>query len=188
MRQRKHTYFGASLLLALSLTACGTAAPSRTARRPAARIPLTSPAIKHGALPARYTCDGSNVAPPLRWGAIPSGIEELAIFALGITHKQPPVSVEWAIAGVNPALHKIAAGELPSGAFFELTSNGGRRYSICPSRGKTEQYDFLIYALPPGRNANPSIPGTALLYNLTAATPEDRAPAEGGFLASYTRK
>ena len=170
------------------MSACGTTAPSQTTRRPAARIPFTSPAIRHGALLARYTCDGSNVAPPLRWGAVPSGITELVVFALRITHRQPPVSVEWAMAGVNPALHKIAAGALPSRAFLEPTSNGGRRYSICPARGKTAQYYFLIYALPPGRKASSSIPGPTLLYNLTAATPEDRAPAEGGFLVKYKRK
>jgi phosphatidylethanolamine-binding protein (PEBP) family uncharacterized protein len=188
MRRRKQAYLGASLLLTLSLTACGTAAPSQTPTAPVATIRLTSPAIKHAKMPARFTCDGRNVAPPLQWGEVPVSVTELAIFAVGVTHKQPPVSIEWVMAGVNPTLHKIAAGALPSGAFLEPTSNGKRHYSICPAKGHAEQYHFMVFALPAGRKAAASIPGPVLLHYLTAATPEDLAPAEGEFAATYKRK
>jgi Raf kinase inhibitor-like YbhB/YbcL family protein len=41
---------------------------------------ITSPAFEEGRLiPKKYTCDGSNVSPPLRWDSVPAGTESIAI-------------------------------------------------------------------------------------------------------------
>ena len=38
------------------------------------KIEITSPAFKEGEMiPAKYTCDGENVSPPLEWGVCPEG-------------------------------------------------------------------------------------------------------------------
>lgn len=40
---------------------------------------MKSPAFQaHGAIPVRFTGEGDDVAPPLRWGDIPHGTRELA--------------------------------------------------------------------------------------------------------------
>ena len=43
---------------------------------------LNSSAFKEGGpIPARYTCDGRDVSPPLKWGAVPAGAKFLALIA-----------------------------------------------------------------------------------------------------------
>ena len=42
---------------------------------------LSSPAFADGAsIPERFTCDGADVSPPLRWSGVPSGTRSLALF------------------------------------------------------------------------------------------------------------
>lgn len=200
MQRRTYPLFGATLLSALILVACGTTSPSQSSKstkpaqttqptpttKPVGAIQLSSPVITQAKIPARYSCDGANIAPPLQWGPVPPGITELVLFALDVQSNPP--NIEWAMGGLKPTLHKLTAGALPSGAFLEQASDGKRHYSICPAKGKTGQYEFLVYALPIGLHASRNITGFSLLHNLTAATPEDRAPAEGGFNATYKRK
>ena len=41
---------------------------------------LTSTAFAAGEpIPAKYTCDGANVSPPLSWGEPPAGTQSLAL-------------------------------------------------------------------------------------------------------------
>jgi hypothetical protein len=193
MRRAKNAISIAAVLSALALSGCGspsatgsagTALPATTT---VAKVALTSPAIHGIALPALYTCDGKNVSPPLTWGTVPSSVEELTVFALGYKRGvslQP--SIEWAMGGVNPSLHKLAAGQVPANAFL-LTASSGKKYSICPAQGQTEDYVFGVYALPRGIHATPEISGFGLFHNLTEATPQDRAPAVGRFTVHYTR-
>jgi hypothetical protein len=190
----------AATLIALGLVGCGssTDTASRTGTTP--RLPpitkvvavrLTSSAIHGAKLPVVYTCDGRNVAPPLAWGTLPSDIEELALFAVNVTPSgsgQPAHTVEWAMAGVAPALHRMSAGEIPRGAFLVTGSDGKRRYSICPAKGQTERYEFALYALPPHVRAGPGISGVGLLHNLTGKILGGRSPARGAFTATYTRR
>jgi hypothetical protein len=106
------------LLLALTLAGCGSA----NKRAVKATIPFGSPALVGSTLPARYTCAGEDVSPPVIWGAVPAGIRTLALFIIGIDPSARSggytISVEWAVAGINAALHKIPTGQLPPGAYL----------------------------------------------------------------------
>jgi len=43
-------------------------------------IQLTSPAFEEGGMiPSKYTCDGANVSPPLKWTSVPEGTKSFAI-------------------------------------------------------------------------------------------------------------
>jgi phosphatidylethanolamine-binding protein (PEBP) family uncharacterized protein len=43
-------------------------------------IEVRSSAFEDGdAIPARYTCDGPDVSPPLSWGSVPDGTQSLAL-------------------------------------------------------------------------------------------------------------
>lgn len=45
-------------------------------------IEVRSQAFEDGdVIPARYTCDGLNVSPPLSWGSVPDGTQSLALIA-----------------------------------------------------------------------------------------------------------
>ena len=78
--------------------------------RPAAGAP--SSAIPDGGeIPARYTCRGEDVSPPLLWTGVPSGTVELAVVvrdvdAEGFVHwvvaGLPPISVAWPTRPCRP--------------------------------------------------------------------------------------
>ena len=41
---------------------------------------IESPAFQHGgAIPRRYTCDGDDVSPPLRWSGAPDKVRSFAL-------------------------------------------------------------------------------------------------------------
>jgi phosphatidylethanolamine-binding protein (PEBP) family uncharacterized protein len=181
-------------IAALTLSGCGVTATnsgSPLATAGAVTVPLRSSAIRGGALPALYTCDGRDISPPLSWGAVPSDIQELALFAVGTKRGgggQAVASLEWAMAGVKPGLHRLAAGEVPPGAFMLTTSGGRNSYSICPAKGHSESYTFALYALPPIARASTQISGLGLLHNLTEVEPRDDSPASGHFSVTYKRR
>jgi phosphatidylethanolamine-binding protein (PEBP) family uncharacterized protein len=189
MRRAQHAISVAALLAALALSGCGSVGTNGAPK--AVNIPLTSSAIHGSQLSAAYTCDGRNISPPLTWGAVPSSVEELALFALEVGPSKAgryTLTVDWAMAGVAPALHHLAAGELPRGAFVLEANDGKRRYSVCPARGTTARYEFALYALPSGVHAAPQLRSVSLLSNLSSSTPQTAAPADGAFLVRYTRR
>jgi len=179
------------LLLALALSACGSAGSGGVAIR------FKSPALDGESLPALYTCDGRDVSPPVEWGAVPSTSRELALFMLALTPNPSThgylTTIEWALAGVNPALHRLAAGELPPGAHLGLyEARKGRflpqRYSVCPPRGRTVRYQFALYSVPAGIVVPEKFLSTRLLALLGNPESSYRAIAGGAFVASYTRR
>ena len=190
MRQTPKAMLGATLLSAVVLSSCGSDALAKTKTIPL--MSFRSPTIDRPAIPARYTCDGKNISPPFEWGAVPAGTKDLALFIVGLTPepstKSYKVSVEWAVAGVNPALHRIAAGRLPSGAFLGRGKSKRESYSICPKKGSPVRYQFEAYAVPQAVVIPPNFASVAALNTLVAPSSKDRALAHGGFAAVYKRR
>jgi phosphatidylethanolamine-binding protein (PEBP) family uncharacterized protein len=174
----------AVLLSALALTACGSSASSTVPK-----ITIKSAAISGKTLPAQYTCDGRDIPPPLEWGAVPAGVENLVLFVVGYTPtgQKVKVSVAWAVAGLNPALHRLASGQLPPGAYVGLAADGKRRYSVCPEKGTSVQYQFELYGLPASTVVSHQFAGLPILAALTGSDRKATA-AHGAFLAIYKRQ
>jgi phosphatidylethanolamine-binding protein (PEBP) family uncharacterized protein len=176
------------LLLALALAGCGSA----NKRAVKATIPFGSPALVGSTLPARYTCAGEDVSPPVIWGAVPAGIRTLALFIIGIDPSARSggytISVEWAVAGINAALHKIAAGQLPPGAYLGRSADGKSRYSICPKKGTQKRYEFALYGVPSTIGIGAKFEGLELLHDLASPNSPYESHAGGSFLASVTRE
>lgn len=125
--------------------------PREVAQATVADISLTSPAIVPsgdgpGVLSAAYTCDGANSWPKLNWTGVPADTAELALYAMSVQPVEGKLFVDWALAGLNPRLEGIEAGELPKGAVVGTNGFGRPGYSICPFEG--EIYMFALYALP----------------------------------------
>lgn len=110
---------------------------------------LASPAFRHGGpIPAKYTCDGENVSPPLEWRDPP---EEARALALVLDDPDAPakVWVHWVLYNLPPG-----SGLLPEGTRgLEATTRQGRNDfgdvgygGPCPPRG-THRYRFKLYAL-----------------------------------------
>jgi phosphatidylethanolamine-binding protein (PEBP) family uncharacterized protein len=179
---------GAVLLAAIALAGCGSSGGTAGGGS-ATTIPIATSAVEGGELSAHYTCDGANVSPPLKWGKIPAGPREIVLFAIGKGEAGSPAStIEWAMAGLKPNVHELAAGKVPKGAFLEEASDGKRHYSICPPKGHTRIYAFAIYAVPEKIIVTHNVDGATLYHNLAEGKPEFRAPAVGELTASYTRK
>jgi phosphatidylethanolamine-binding protein (PEBP) family uncharacterized protein len=144
------------LVLMLVFAGCGgSGGAERSAKPPPAqprstlgRIVVSSPAfLPGGAMPTRYTCDGADLSPPLRWRNVPAGSAELLLLAIDLDGGRTG-AVQWAVASLPPRAPGIAAGGLPSGAVVGRNSAGEARWGgICGAGGRVHHLAFLLYAL-----------------------------------------
>jgi Raf kinase inhibitor-like YbhB/YbcL family protein len=114
---------------------------------------LTSSVFKEGELiPKKYTCEGPDASPLLRWGNPPQGTRSFALIA---DDPDAPVGtwVHWVIFNLPPDARELPEGvptqdTLPNGARqglndFKRVGYGGP----CPPPGKPHRYYFKLYAL-----------------------------------------
>jgi Raf kinase inhibitor-like YbhB/YbcL family protein len=125
------------------------AAPAAARASPAASsLQLASPAFAPGgAIPARYTCKGDGVSPPLNIAGVPTGARSLA---LTIEDLDAPggTFIHWTMWDLDPATSTISEGSTPAGAVQGTNSFGQQRYSgPCPPAGQTHRYIFTLYVL-----------------------------------------
>jgi phosphatidylethanolamine-binding protein (PEBP) family uncharacterized protein len=178
-----------ALISLLALAGCGSSDPGASL----ARVSLKSRAISDAILPALYTCDGKDIPPTLEWGALPKGTGEVAVIAIGLTPGPASpgysVSAEWAVAGISPLLHMLPAGQpLPPGAHLGVGSDRREAYSICPKRGVTERYQFMLYAVPRSVGKVPlNFEDLSMLATLSKPGTTTSAIGEGAFVVSYKR-
>lgn len=133
--------------------------PKQVANATVADMSLQSPALiasdgHLGRLSATYTCDGKGSWPELRWGGVPAGSKELALFVMNVQPMEEKIFFDWALAGIDPDLSEISAGELPKGVISGTNGFGNRGYEICPS-GPGETYMLALYALPRSLSPKP---------------------------------
>jgi Raf kinase inhibitor-like YbhB/YbcL family protein len=121
-----------------------------------AAFTLTSPAFHAGAtIPKRYTCDGANVSPALRWTAPPRGTRSLS---LSVVDPDAPGGhfVHWRIPRLAVSVRALPAGSRLGGRNGAGT-NGWT--GPCPPAGPAHHYRFELRAL----GANGKVLATALL-------------------------
>ncbi len=115
---------------------------------------LTSPAFKNKEkIPARYTCDGQNINPPLEISGVPENTRGLVLIN---DDPDAPVGdwVHWLVWNLDPATKDIAENSVPAGAIEGTTSFGRPGYGgPCPPSG-THRYFFKLYALDINLNLN----------------------------------
>jgi Raf kinase inhibitor-like YbhB/YbcL family protein len=107
-------------------------------------LTLTSPAFAGGGrIPARYTCNGPDLSPPLRWTAPPAGTSSFRVTVIDTSAHD---FVHWDARGIPSATRALAAGarvprEGTNG--FGSTGWGGP----CPPAGPAHTYVFTLQAL-----------------------------------------
>lgn len=111
-------------------------------------LAVTSPAFEEGGtIPERFSCEGENVPPPLRWSELPEGTRELVIT---MTDPDAPSGtfVHWTVWGIDASVKGIE-GELPEGAVEGMSSSGKATYiGPCPPDGdEPHRYRFEVIAL-----------------------------------------
>jgi phosphatidylethanolamine-binding protein (PEBP) family uncharacterized protein len=183
------TLAGPVLLAAFALAGCGGSSGKPTLH--AISVGFRSPGVHKRVLSATYTCDGKNISPPLEWGQVPATTRSLAMFVIGIVPTAKggyKYSVEWAVAGINPALHRIAAGRLPAGAYLGRASNGKSAYDVCPGKGKAQLYEFTLYGVPRTIGIPKNFQGLELLHYIASPESSYGTRVGGSFLALYKRR
>ncbi len=143
------------LAVALAGAGCGSSGNTTTSTKPLVPAPrstlgtiaLSSPAFRPGgAMPVRYTCDGTDLSPPLRWRNLPAESVELLLLAIDLNGGRTD-AVQWAVAGLSPRVPGIRAGRLQPGAVVGRNSAGETRWGgICDASG-VHHVAFLLYAL-----------------------------------------
>src|SRR3989344_3433027 len=123
---------------------------------------LTSPAFKYnGTIPAKYTCDGDDISPPLEITGVPEGAQSLVLIcddpdAPGGTW------VHWTMWNIAPGTTQIAESSTPAGATEGVTSFGRTGWGgPCPPSG-THRYFFKLYALDTVFDLTPKANSVAL--------------------------
>lgn len=112
-----------------------------------AELKITSPVfVTNGYIPARYSCDGADINPPLEIAGVPTGTKSLALI---VDDPDAPVGmwVHWVVWNIDPATREIPEDSVPRGA--SQGKNDWKRNSYggpCPPSG-VHRYFFKLYAL-----------------------------------------
>jgi Raf kinase inhibitor-like YbhB/YbcL family protein len=110
-------------------------------------------------IPAKYTCDGENVSPPLKFLQIPPGTKSLVLI---VDDPDAPRGTfdHWIVWNLPPNLKELSEGAEELNRLSPPPKQGtnGFRKSFyqgpCPPPGKPHHYHFKLYAL----NTQLSIP------------------------------
>ncbi len=102
--------------------------------------------VPNGDMPAKYTCTGDNVNPPLTIKQAPAEAKSLALI---MDDPDAPMGtwLHWTVWNINAATTEIPENSLPAGAVEGTTDFGSAGYGgPCPPSG-THRYFFKLYAL-----------------------------------------
>jgi Raf kinase inhibitor-like YbhB/YbcL family protein len=131
----------------LASTGCGKDSPAEPATGAPASIAVTSSAFAaDAAIPAQFSCKGTNTSPPLAWTGVPGNAAALALVvddpdAPGGTYRH------WIVVDIPPATGGARQGQPPAGGRQLPNSAGNAGYDgPCPPSG-THHYRFTVYAL-----------------------------------------
>lgn len=192
-------FHGCTLLLALLsllFLSCGRGKKpeqSSTAEQPTRggttmALEVTSTAFRNDeTIPRKYTCQGEDVSPPLKFQGIPEGTKSLALIC---DDPDAPMGtwVHWVAWSIPPS-----APGLPEGAAKDAALPGGIRQGLnswdkhgyggpCPPAGKPHRYLFKLYAL----DFEPELPDTATAREVEIAI-RGHIIAEGQLMGKYEK-
>src|SRR5574341_928646 len=116
-------------------------------------ISITTEAFRNGdAIPAEYTCDGSDKSPALSWSGIPAGTKSIALI-MDDPDAPRGTFVHWVLFNIPAETKKLPEGvpgskTLSDGSCHGITDFGKAGYGgPCPPPGKPHRYFFKVYAL-----------------------------------------
>lgn len=164
------TLFWTALSLAAGLSVSPVAAqqdvgarsPDESSRsgpeRPATFV-VESPGMATGEMmPRRYTPDGPNLSPPLRWRGLPTGTRQIAVLCQDHGAGDPPPWVHWIVYNIPASAEGLPEGlpihasePMPEGLEGAVHGNNGWGMAMyrgpAPPVGDLHHYDFAVYAL-----------------------------------------
>jgi Raf kinase inhibitor-like YbhB/YbcL family protein len=139
-----------------------------------------------GTVPSKYTCDGPDVSPPLKWSGAPEGTKT---FAMICDDPDAPMGtwVHWVMWNIPANVSefkegmskdpKLSDGTMQGISDFKRPGYGGP----CPPSG-THRYYFKLYAL----DAELSLPESTTKADLEKAI-KGHILAEAKYMGTYSR-
>jgi len=143
---------------------------------------VTSEAIgPDGRLPARFTCDGEGIPPPVAWEAGPEGTTG---YALVLWHEAPDrLKTYWVVHGIPADVLSLPAGGGNAGV-TGLNDRGRAEYDPPCSRGPgVKTYHVTVWAL----SGTPRLPARGATREALLAAIRDVTLAEGTLTFDYER-
>ena len=154
---------------------------------------LTSPTFVHGEpIPRKYTCDGEDISPPLRWSDPPQGTQSLALIA---DDPDAPVGtwVHWVLYNLPAETTQLAEGLPRDADLKELSAlqgknslrseNLGYRGPMPPPGHGVHHYHFRLFALDAPLDLPPGATEDELFQAMAG-----HILAEGELIGTYERK
>ena len=139
-----------------SLNGSQTAAIDTEPRSSTMTLKATSSAFQQGgSIPAKYTCEGQDVSPPLAWSGAPGNINSYALIVDDPDAPDPAkpqrVYVHWVLYNIPASTitlpENASKSGLPNGAVQGKNDWGKAEYGgPCPPIGR-HRYFFKFYAL-----------------------------------------
>ncbi len=157
------------VLLLSTLLAAGSYDPysilNKKAKQVVTSFQIWSPSFSGGMMPAKHTCDGSDLSPQLEWSEPPLRAKSYALICDEVDPRGKVTSL-WVMYRIPIKLRKLNEGvprqtTLDNGAKQGINDQGKTGYSgPCPPAGK-HKYIFTIFSLD-----------TTLIGNATALNKE----------------
>jgi len=108
---------------------------------------ITSPVFSNYAkIPEKYTCDGENINPPLKFIDVPKESKSLVLI---VDDPDAPTKtwVHWVVYNIDPNTAEVKENSLPKNGVLGMTDFGQPGWGgPCPPSG-SHRYFFKLYAL-----------------------------------------
>ena len=141
---------------ALLITSCsGGSGPPELPDEGGAPITVTSERfVTLGTIRQRYTCDGIDLSPGVRWSGVPEGTGSIVLF-LDDPDAPGGTFTHWLVYDLPPSVSELPEGRggassgFPMGGYQGQNGFGGRLgyAGPCPPRGETHRYLLHVYAV-----------------------------------------
>jgi Raf kinase inhibitor-like YbhB/YbcL family protein len=135
-------FFTALVISSLLGISVGSSSAGKTMK-----LDVSSSAFSEGqSIPEKYTCDGQNVSPPIKWSGAPANTKSIAIIC-----EDPDAPsgtfTHWVLYNLPGTTKELAEGS--SGGGKEGMNDFGKKGygGPCPPPGRPHRYYFRVYAL-----------------------------------------
>jgi Raf kinase inhibitor-like YbhB/YbcL family protein len=146
-------------------------------------ISITSPSFQAGGdIPAKFTCNGTNVSPELQISGVPNEAKSLVLI---VDDPDAPrgLFTHWIAWNIDPKTTQVAENNAPAGAVQGTSDFGKRNYGgPCPPSG-THRYFFKVFAL----DTKLDLKSSARRAELDAAV-RSHVLAQGELMGRYSHK
>ncbi len=136
---------------------------SNTALSKQLNLTISSPAFYDKSyIPVKYTCQGSDVNPPLFFKNVPPRTKSLVLII-----EDPDAAggafTHWILWNINPKIEEIKEDAFPKGAQQGINDFGTNGYGgPCPPYGNAHRYLFKLFAINTMLNINGHVTRQAL--------------------------